>query len=175
MWHPFNYLSRSWQLPVLVVLFAFTAFAAYETHQSLNIFPINALELAPSVDAAKVIIKGWQQTDPNLDAAKLLQFRDNFFILCYSTFLAFGCFIVADRLYSAELTANLQGKLFAWLMWVAGILDYVENYALNKMLDGSIVPPWPTVSSVSASIKFALIGTGCVYMLSGLVVRALRR
>lgn len=175
MWHPFKYIPRSWQLPLLAVLFVLTVFVAFKTNQPLNIFPINALELAPSVEAAKVIIDGWRQTDRNLDAAHLLQFRDNFFILCYSTFLALGCFIVADRLYSSEPTANLHGKLFAWLMWLAGILDYVENYALNKMLDGSIVPPWPTVSSVSASIKFMLIGTGSVYMLSSLVVRVLRK
>jgi len=175
MWHPFKYIPRSWQLPLLAVLLALTVFAAYKTNQPLNIFPINALELAPSVEAAKVIIESWRQKDPNLDAAHLLQFRDNFFILCYSTFLALGCFIVADRLYRSEPTANLHGKLFAWLMSVAGILDYVENHAINKMIDGSIVHPWPTVSSVSASIKFALIGTGSVYMLSSLVVRVLRR
>lgn len=175
MWHPFNYIPRSWQLPVLVVLLALTVFVAIKTNQSLNIFPINALELAPNEQAAQIIIDCWRGTDRDLTAAHLLQFRDNFFILCYSTFLALGCFVVADRLYSSEPIANLHGKLFAWLMWVAGILDYVENHAINQMLDGNIVPPWPTVSSASASIKFALIGTGSVYMLSSLVVRVLRR
>jgi small-conductance mechanosensitive channel len=175
MWHPFNYLPRSWRIPALAILFALTVIAAYKTHQTLNIFPINALELAPSVDAAKVIIDGWKKVDPNLDAAHLLQYRDNFFILCYSTFLALGCFIVADWLYASEATANFHGKLFAWLMWVAGILDYVENHAINKMLDGPVVDPWPTVSSISASIKFTLIGTGSVYILSSLFVRLFRR
>jgi len=175
MWHPFKYITRSWQLPVLVVLLALTVFVAIKTNQSLNIFPINALELAPNEQAAQIIIDCWKRADRDLTAAHLLQFRDNFFILCYSTFLALGCFIVADRLYSSQPTANLHGKLFAWLMWVAGILDYVENYAINQMLDGNIVPRWATVSSVSASIKFALIGTGSVYMLSSLVVRVLRK
>lgn len=175
MRHPFNYLPCAWRPPVLAVLAALTVFVGYKTNQSLNIFPVTALELAPNEQAAQIVIDCWRGTDPDLKAAHLVQYRDNFFILCYSTFLALGCVIVADWLYSSESTANLHGKLLAWLMWVAGILDYVENYAINKMLDGNIVQPWPTVSSVSASIKFALIGTGAVYLLSSLVVRVLRR
>jgi hypothetical protein len=175
MWHPFDYVPRSWRIPALVILFALTVFVGYITNQKLEVFPINALELAPNVEAAQVIINEWRKVDRNLDAAHLLQYRDNFFILCYSTFLALGCFIVADRLYASEATANFHGKLFAWLMWVAGALDYVENHAINKMLAGPVVDPWPTVSSISASIKFALIGTGSVYILSSIMVRLFRR
>ncbi len=176
MWHPFDYIPYSWQLPLLAVLLVLTVFVAIKTNQPLNIFPINALELAPNERAAQIIIDCWRRTDRDLKLARLLQFRDNFFIPCYSTFLALGCFIVAERLFSSEPTANLHGRLFAWLMLVAGILDFfVENHAINKMLNGNIVQPWPTVSTVAASIKFVLIGTGSVYMLSSLVVCVLRK
>jgi small-conductance mechanosensitive channel len=130
-----------------------------------------ALELAPNSEAAQIIIDCWKENDPALRAARKLQFWDNFLILCYSTWLALACVMMANWLYSADATANFHGKLFAWLMWVAGILDYVENHAINKMLDGRIEKPWPTVSSVSASLKFMIVATGVMYILSGILVR----
>ena len=59
-------------------------------------------------------------------------------------------------------------------MWVAGILDYVENYAINQMLAGMVVKPWPAVSSKCAAIKFALIGTGFIYIASSLGIALFR-
>jgi hypothetical protein len=175
MWHPFNYLRRSWRIIALVILLVLTVLVARQTNQHLNVFPMNILEVAPNATAATIIIDCWKEVDPELKAARLLQSWDTWFILCYSTFLALACVTVADWLYSAEANGNRLGKLFAWLMWVAAILDYVENHAINKMLAGPIVAPWPTVSSISASIKFALIGTGSVYILSSIFVRLFRR
>ena len=60
-------------------------------------------------------------------------------------------------------------------MWVAGILDYVENYAINKMLAGMIESPWPKVSSSSAALKFMIIAAGVVYIMSGILVGLLQR
>ena len=180
MWHPFNYLRRSWRVPLLAILFALMVIVGGKTNQSLTPFPMSALELAPNADAAKIIIGYWQKTDHDLTAAHLLQSWDTYFILCYSTFFALACVSISDWLYSSEPNANRLGKLFAWLMWVAGLLDYVENYAINRMLnqmvhDQTIVGRWPTMSSVSALFKFAFIGAGCVYILTSLVVRVLRR
>jgi len=175
MWHPFDYLPRSWQIPALVILFALTVLAAIQTNQPLNTFPMNALELAPNPDAAKIIINCWKGVDPKLEAARLLQYWDSYFILCYSTFLALGCYVIANRFYSSETNGKTLGKLLAWLMWVAGILDYVENYAINKMLGGRIENPWPKVSSVCASLKFAIIGAGLVFIVTAIVAHMLLR
>jgi hypothetical protein len=175
MWHPFSFLPRSWRIPVLVVLFALTLLVAAKTNQPLYAFPMSALELAPNKDAAEIIIDCWKGVDPELKAARLLQYWDNYFILCYSTFLALGCFIITDWLYSSEARANLLGKLLAWLMWAVAILDYVENYAINQMLRGRIESPWPKTSSISASLKFALIGAGITFIVTSLVVRLLLR
>src|SRR5690349_469406 len=175
MWHPFNYLPRAWRVPVLVLLVVLTVVVARQTQQPLNAFPMNALELAPNTTAAGIIISVWKTVDPALYFAHLLQHWDNYFIPCYSTSLALACVIIADWLFSANATANFHGKLLAWLMWVAGILDYVENHAINKMLDGSIESRWVKMSSYSASIKFALIGTGFIYFLSGILVGLVRR
>lgn len=178
MWHPFKYLRRSWRIAALVIFLVLTVLLACQTNQQnklLNVFPVYMLELAPDTKAATVIIDSWKEVDRSLNTARLLQSWDTWFVLCYSTFLALACFMVADWVYSSEANGNRLGKLFAWLMWVAGILDYVENYAIKKMLDGPIVDPWPAVSFRSASIKFLFIGTGVVYILTSIVVRVLRR
>jgi hypothetical protein len=175
MWHPFNYLRRSWRIPALVLLVALTFIVARQTHQPLYAFPMNALELAPTTKAAEIIIQTWKAVDFDLSSARLLQYWDNYFILCYSTTLALACVLIADWLYSLETRANFHGKLLAWLMWVAGVLDYVENHAINKMLDGSIEIRWVKLSSGSASVKFALIATGLIYFFSGLFVGLVRR
>lgn len=175
MWHPFNHLPRRWRIPVLLVLVALTLFVGRLTQQPLNAFPMSALELAPNKDAADIIIGCWKVVDWTLHYAFTLQHYDNYFIPCYSTTLALACVLIADWLYAPNAKANFQGKLLAWLMWVAGILDYIENYAINKMLAGSIEDRWAKLSSYSASIKFALIATGSIYFLSGLLVGFVRR
>lgn len=175
MWHPFNHLPRRWQLPLLALVFLLTLIVGWKTNQPLKPFRIVSLELAPTPEAAQIIIDAWKKVDPLLDAARLVQYWDTYFILCYSTLLALGCFIVADRLYSLEATANFHGKLVAWLMWVAGILDYVENYAINKMLDGAINTTWQTMSEQSASFKFLIVGTGVTYIITGFLVGLLHR
>jgi len=175
MWHPLNHLPRRWRIPVLVLLCALTWFVARQTQQPLYAFPMSALELAPNTDAAGIIISCWKTLDPDLHFARFLQHWDNYFIVCYSSSLALACVLIADWLYSSETRANFHGKLLAWLMWVAGILDYVENYGINRMLDGNIESRWVKLSFGSASIKFALIGTGLVYFVTGLFVGLIRR
>lgn len=170
MWHPFDYLPSSWRIPVLVVLLILTVIVARKTNQPLKPFRIVALELAPNTEAAGIIMDRWKKDDPTLAAARLLQYWDNYFIICYSTLLALGCAVVADWLYSLNGIANFQGKLFAWLMWVAGVLDYGENYAINKMLDGRMESKWPKVSSLCASFKFIFLATGIMYIISGILV-----
>jgi len=135
---------------------------------------MSALELAPNTDAAGIIIGYWKAIDSNLNLAHLLQHWDNYFILCYSTSLALACLIIADWLYASEPRANFHGKLLASLMLVAGILDYVENYAINKMLDVGVETRWVKMSFWSASIKFALIGTGFIYIISGVFIGVVR-
>jgi hypothetical protein len=175
MWHVFDYLQNPWRIYALAGLFVLTLIVAIKTNQPLKPFRIVALELAPNPEAAKIIIDRWKQDDSSLAAARLLQQWDNYFILCYSTFLALACVIVADWLYPLGTTANFQGKLLAWLMWIAAILDYVENHAINKMLDGNIENPWPKVSNSAASFKFIIIAAGVVYILSGILVGLLRK
>ena len=175
LWHPFNRLPRSWRVPVLLLLVALTFAVGRLTRQPLYAFPMNALELAPSKEAGEIIIGCWKVVDPTLHFATTLQHYDNYFIPCYSTTLALACVFIADWLYSPDTWANFQGKLLAWLMWVAGILDYVENYGINKMLAGKIEDRWVKMSDYSASIKFAFIAAGLTYFFTGLFVGFVRR
>lgn len=174
MWHPFDYLTGSWRIVALVALVVLTIIVALKTRQPLKPFSMVALELAANSEAAKIIIERWKKDDDSLVAARSLQYWDNYLILCYSTLLALVCVIIADWLYPLGSTANFHGKLLAWLMWVAGVLDYVENFAINKMLAGLIEDPWPKVSSLSASLKFMLLAAGVVYILSGILVRVVK-
>jgi di/tricarboxylate transporter len=175
LWHPLNRLPRSWRVPALLVLFALTLAVGCLTQQPLNAFPMSALELAPNTDAARIIINCWQVVDSNLHFATTVQHYDNYFIPCYSTTLALACVFIADWLFSPDAWANFHGKLLAWLMWVAGILDYIENYGINKMLAGKIEDRWVHMSYYSALIKFALIAAGLTYFFTGLFVGFVRR
>ena len=88
MWHPFDYLTGSWRIVAVVALFVLTVIVALKTSQPLKPFSMVALELAANPAAAKIIIERWKEDDRSLVAARLLQYWDNYLILCYSTLLA---------------------------------------------------------------------------------------
>ncbi|MCA1591368.1 MAG: hypothetical protein LC754_01660 [Acidobacteria bacterium] len=67
-------------------------------------------------------------------------------------------------------------------MWLAGVLDWVENYEMDKMLraalrmtaDEAVRSSSPTLATVCASFKFLIIGAGIFYLLTGVLAHLLQ-
>ena len=90
---------------------------------------------------------------------------DAVFIPIFAAALSLAATIVARRWLPT------LGMVLAWLMPLAGLLDYAENYALWRLLAGDFQPHWPLVAAWCAGVKFALVGvTALCYVLPGLLL-----
>ena len=87
-------------------------------------------ELAGTAAKAKKIMDDWGEFG-RVVAAFNLGF-DYVFILGYSTLMTLGCLWASQR-HSGWVLLNL-GVLFAWLQWLAGALDCIEDASLLRML-----------------------------------------
>ncbi len=117
---------------------------------------IVALELAPIETYANYIVGGW--SDAGMKAAVRLQQQDDPWIPIYSATLALGCYLA---------TTGKWGRRWMYGSIIAGICDLIENRAINRMLAGETVQPWPAISSTFATIKFLLIIAAVIYTLRG--------
>lgn len=124
-------------------------------------------ELAGSVAAASGIINAWDAV-ARMQAAFNLGI-DYLYMPLYSTTIALACLWGAGVL-SARVW-NTAGVLLAWGLWLAALLDAVENVALTVMLFGSIVFPYPQIAQVCAICKFGLVILGLAYCALAVIAR----
>jgi hypothetical protein len=99
---------------------------------------------------------------------------DYVFMLSYALAIGLGCVLVSSN-YSG-LSAGLV-RLGVWLAWgqfLAAGLDGLENYALIRLLLGSVNGLWPPIAYWSATVKFGLVGIGLLYVLLGALIRLVR-
>ena len=122
---------------------------------------IVSFELAGQPDAAQRIVASWDD-EARIYAALSLGI-DYLFMLAYSTAVALGCVILAQRMPPA---LALLGPYLAWAQWIAALLDAVENYSLIRVLLGT-AQGWATVARYCALPKFAIIGVGLLYLVAG--------
>ncbi|MFA5079821.1 MAG: hypothetical protein WC541_10105 [Dehalococcoidia bacterium] len=123
-------------------------------------------ELAGSVAKSSLIIGAWD-TLARLQACFNLGF-DYLYMPVYSTTIALACVMGADVI--ARTGWKNLGLLLAWGLWLAAVLDAIENYALITMMYGSPADPYPQIAAYCASIKFGLIILGLLYALISLIV-----
>ena len=132
-------------------------------------YGIISFELAGSVQKTEDILNSW---DPAAQLrASFIQGLDFLYLVIYSTTLVLAVLWASETLFKAGWPPASAGIYLAWGMWLAGVLDAVENIALVGMLFGNILSPLPEVAAVCAIIKFALIFIGLVYTLYALVIR----
>ena len=124
-------------------------------------------ELAGSVSKATEIINAWNEND-RIRAGFSLGV-DYLYMPVYSTTIALACVWGAGVLKNKSW--RTIGMLLAWGLWAAAIFDAIENLGLVVSLFGSPVDPWPLVSQVCATLKFALIIVGLVYIVVGAILR----
>ena len=133
---------------------------------------IVSLELARVPEVAGLVIGSWT---PDQQAQAVASVRWDFvWLLCYSTTLSLAC-VWAAGLFNRSTYLVSIGYALAWLLWLAALLDTVENVALLQMLGGATRPPWPALAYWCALAKFDIIFLGFVFVLTGGVAWLLGR
>lgn len=114
---------------------------------------IGDFELAGTKECAAKIMKAWGTE--GVRVAIVNTFLDFLFIPCYATMLALLFF------WLASLTKHLPVipvvlLAWAWLMWVAGILDVIENLCMLGMLTSGANAILARIAQVCATVKFVI-------------------
>jgi len=128
---------------------------------------IISFEFAKDIDKSISIISSW-----NLDAkinAGLSLGIDFLFLIVYSIFFSTACYLIA-QIYIKRITFLYKfGLVIAQLQFIAGLFDAIENVALIKLLLGSQNELYSPIAYYFASIKFAIIAIGIIYVIIGLI------
>jgi hypothetical protein len=83
---------------------------------------------------------------------------DTWLICAYAPLFALLCWIAASHLAPTMPKLAAAGWVLAVLQLLAGVLDFIENAAVGKMIDaGSARQPWPLVTFAAAGTKWLLI------------------
>lgn len=97
---------------------------------------------------------------------------DYLFLVAYSTAIAAVLVFAGARL--GRPWAKLVGGI-AWAQWGAALLDAIENFALWQMLQHGASDPWPSIATVCAVPKFAIVGLGLLAAVALLIARVAKR
>ena len=179
MSHPLAFLNPRSLLRLFWALFAGTA-AAMVVLQVVG-GPLQtaaapqgivSFEFARTVANAQAIVDSWDAA-ARIHAGFSLGF-DYLFMPLYSTTIGLACLWAGSALRQRGWRLAGLGVPLAWVLWLAAIVDAVENVALWRLLEGSAAP-WPAIAWWAATIKFSLILLGLLYTLLALVVRFLRK
>ena len=128
-------------------------------------------ELAGTVNTATDILNAWTPMD-RIRAGFSLGF-DFLYMPVYSTTIALACVWAASVRRSGVWRSI--GLALAWGLWLAAMLDAIENLALIGNLFGAPLDPLPTIAAVCATLKFGLILLGLLYAAGGTVAHRIRR
>ncbi len=171
MWHPVVSLSFSLFWPLLVatlLVMALFQFLDRPLRTPAAPWGVVSFELAGSVDKARSIIDSWDD-QARLSAAFGLGL-DYLFMVLYATTIAIACLWSADIYGSLGWWLAGLGGLMAWGVWLAALLDGIENYSLWRLLSGPVSDPWPKIARWCATIKFILITIAMIYGIAGGIV-----
>jgi hypothetical protein len=154
---------------------AFSDEESKEITAKLDKRPMMALEKAGSpTEAVRVL-----EVARGVNAQAVEKFRtaiawDYLFIFIYPAWIAVGCMIVSKFLSGHNLPGATLGLFLIILQPVASLLDAVENYAMLRVLEGTVRSPWPEIAKWCALPKFGItLFTGFGYVvIYGLVALA---
>jgi hypothetical protein len=131
-------------------------------------YGIISFELAGNAANSLYIIDSWDES-ALLHAAFSLGL-DYLFLVVYSTTIALACIWAARILEFNTWWMAVVGTPLAWGLWLAALLDGVENTGLILILFGSNAQFWAPIARWCAVIKFGIIFAGLTYAFLGLVV-----
>jgi len=94
---------------------------------------------------------------------------DYLFMAAYGVFLALSCYKIAKGLLFRNVWFYRLGIGLSWLMFLAAVLDAIENYGLIRLLFGSQAAFFSGLAFYCASVKFFLVFIGIIYLVFGLL------
>lgn len=172
MRHPLEFIPAHLRKPFFYFFFALTLII-FGVFRQLDLPLQNAsapsgtvsFELAGNVNSSQHIVDSWT-ADARLFAAFGLGF-DYLFMPVYALALSLGLLLASD----ANPRLNLFFAFMGWGAFAAAVFDSVENYALWHILTGGAASPYPQISAICATIKFALLILGLVTLVVGKVIK----
>ena len=171
---PFQWISVSALKPALVLsilatLALMVTLSALGAPLRTDASPagIVSFEFAGSLAAAQHMIVSWGETGRTYAGLNLG--LDYLFLIAYPFSIGLACVMVSRRLRDRGGGFSNLGIGLAWGQGAAGLLDALENYGLIRVLLGTRIESWPTVSRIAATGKFALVALGLTYVLVALV------
>jgi len=135
---------------------------------------IVSYELAFDPSVARAMVESWAATPRGLQSAGLSLGVDYLFMLLYATGLSLLTVRVAERFGDAQARARGLGALAAWGFLGAGLMDAVENFGLSVVYLGGGGSWAAPLAGACASVKFALLGVGGLYLLVATVATTRR-
>ena len=132
---------------------------------------IISFEFAATPERAQEMLDSWSP-DARIRAG-FIQGLDFLFPIAYSTTVGLGCVMAAGVIARRGQAISRLGIWLAWGLWLAAVLDYIENIGLLFILFGIVQSPYPQIAAVCASIKFALLAIGLVYSFYGLALKVI--
>jgi hypothetical protein len=134
---------------------------------------IVSYELAGTAAAAQRILDSWD--DGSRVHAGFSLGLDYLYMPVYALTIGLACVWAARVLGSWKRWLGSLGRVLAFGLGLAALLDATENFALTTMLFSAAADPWPAVARWCATGKFALIIAGLVYVLAGFIVWLMTR
>lgn len=134
---------------------------------------IISFEFASDLETSNQILASWGERGKVYAGLQLG--LDYLFMPAYALSIGLGCLLISQA--SVTLSTGFA-RLGLWLSWaqiLAAALDALENYALIRLLLGSSNTLWPSTAQWCASIKFAFVVAGLIYIIVGGAVRLVRR
>jgi hypothetical protein len=126
---------------------------------------IVSYEFAGDLSTARAILDSWGANGQVY--AGLSLGLDFLFLFAYAGSIGLGCVLAARKLAPQGGPVYRAGVWLAWGLLLAAFLDYLENYALIRILLGSELALWPVMARWCAIPKFVLVGAGLLFMMIG--------
>ncbi|NHZ85384.1 MAG: hypothetical protein GWP19_05830 [Planctomycetia bacterium] len=152
----------------LLTVFLFLTLSYFDIPLKTDIAPdgIISFELAKEIDISIAIVSSWDlNTKVNAGLSLGIDFL---FLVVYAIFFATACYMVAQKFINKYNWMYKFGMLLTKLQFVAALFDAIENVALIQLLHGSNSSLFPLIAYYFASIKFAIIVVGIIYLIIGI-------
>lgn len=160
--------KRLWFVSLILVLLSIYVMQQFDfsLKNELTPYGIGSFELAKDISKSIQIIQLWKGNGVMAIAGLSLGF-DFVFIFTYTSFLSLSVFLLSKR----KLRNNISylGKILIWLLFLAGLLDVIENVSLIKLVLGSTQQNWAILAYYTAIPKFSIILISIIYLVLNLL------